>query len=187
MWRCKTGPGQSTGFPCRRQYICQYVHCQLQGADMTEKHSMEKNVHGSRDTRLEAELSASAGKPPPSWIKAQMQLLKRWGGGCVDQTHHKVVKDRKSHSLHPCFPRMERTEVLLVDTDRRLKLGGEEIEKKYCEQIYAVQMSVGSTLHIAIDRFFFFFFFSISDNSYDYSIIRSPHEYSKLFDYSFQH
>ena len=32
--------------------------------------------------------------------------------------------------------------------------------------------------------FFFFFFFSISDNSYDYSIIRSPHEYSKLFDCS---
>ena len=60
-----------------------HVHWQLQGADMTEKHSMcmEKNVHGSRETRLEAELSASAGKPPPSWIKAQMQLLKRCGGG----------------------------------------------------------------------------------------------------------
>ena len=80
---------------------------------------------------------------------------------------------------------MERTEVIL-DTDRRLKLGGGEIEKKYCEQIYAVQISRVSTEHRSF-FFFFFFFFSISDNSYDYSIIRSPHEYSKLFDYSFQH
>ena len=31
------------------------------------------------------------------------------------------------------------------------------IEKKYYEQIYAVQISVGSAL--SIDRFFFFFFF----------------------------
>ena len=69
----------------------------------------------------------------------------------------KVVKDRKSHSLHPCFPRMERTEVLILDTDRRLKLGGEEIEKKYYEQIYAVQISAGSAL--SIEFFFFFFFF----------------------------
>ena len=63
-------------------------------------------------------------------------------------------------SLHPCFPRMERTEVLL-DTDRRLKLGGEEIEKKYYEQIYAVQISAGSAP--SIDRFFFFFFFFFFD------------------------
>ena len=33
-------------------------------------------------------------------------------------------------------------------TDRRLKLGGEEIEKKYYEQIYAVQISAGSALSI---------------------------------------
>ena len=51
---------------------------------------------------------------------------------------------------------MERTEVIL-DTDRRLKLGGGEIEKKYCEQIYEVQISVGSAL--SIDRFFLSFFF----------------------------
>ena len=38
-------------------------------------------IHGSRETRPKAaEFSASAGTPPPSWIKAQMQLL---SGGWV--------------------------------------------------------------------------------------------------------
>ena len=35
----------------------------------------KKKIHGSRETRPKAQFSASAGTPPPSWIKAQMQLL----------------------------------------------------------------------------------------------------------------
>ena len=34
-------------------------------------------IHGSRQTRLEAEFSALVGTPPPSKIKARMQLLKQ--------------------------------------------------------------------------------------------------------------
>ena len=58
-----------------------------------------KKFHGSRETRPKVQFSASAGTPPPSWIKAQMQLLS--GGRWVDQTHHKVVKDRNPiHCIH---------------------------------------------------------------------------------------
>ena len=63
--------------------------------------TFEKN-HGSRETRLETEFSASVGTPPPFRIQAQMQRLKRWE--VSRSAHQQVVKDRKPHSLHPCFP-----------------------------------------------------------------------------------
>ena len=53
---------------------------------------------------MEAEFSACVGTPPPSRIKAQQMLLLS-GGMRENQIQYKDGKDRKSRSLHACFPR----------------------------------------------------------------------------------
>ena len=43
----------------------------VHAGDVQRKKKKKKKFHGSRETRPKAQFSASAGTPPPSWIKAR--------------------------------------------------------------------------------------------------------------------